>query len=209
MPLVRRPARPLALGILAALPGVALAALGSHHPTFLAYPTAHHWWTVHLAALFVFPLLPLALLLTLRGRLRANPVVVVVAAVGAYVYATAYTALDVLSGIGAGYVVDRLGPGELRPQAVNLVFEIGARMETVGGWAIVVLTLAVAVDVLPRLGIAALPAVAAIVGGALVHRAEHLYWPEGALACLAIGLGTGVLVALHERQREQSSARLG
>jgi len=42
-------------------------------------------------------------------------VVAVLAVLLAYVYAVAYTALDVISGVAAGYVTDRLGPGRLAP----------------------------------------------------------------------------------------------
>ena len=84
--------------------------------------------------LLVFPLVGLALAELVHGRRDAVAWVVRAAA---YVYATFYTALDVISGIGAGWVTHELGPGEPRPPAVSLMFRIGTPLGEVGSGALI------------------------------------------------------------------------
>lgn len=47
---------------------------------------------------------------------------------GGYLFATAYTALDVISGLAAGYITVELGPGQLRPEAVSVMFRAGSAL---------------------------------------------------------------------------------
>jgi hypothetical protein len=107
---------------LLAAPGLALAVAGLFHPEYLGYPTAERWMWVHVVGLFVFPLVGVALALLVSGRRDA---VAWVVRLGGYLFATAYTALDVISGLAAGYVTVELGPGTLRPEAVSQMFEVG------------------------------------------------------------------------------------
>ena len=63
----------------------------------------------------------------------------VVAVLAAFVYATAYTALDVINGIGAGFVTWRAGRRRRRgPDEVRSLFAIGSPLGEVGSWALVV-----------------------------------------------------------------------
>ncbi len=78
-----------------------LAVAGLFHPHHLTYDTSTRWWTLHVPGLLVFPLVGLALAALVGGR--RDPVAWAVR-LTAYVYATFYSALDVVSGIGAGYV---------------------------------------------------------------------------------------------------------
>lgn len=181
-----------------AAPALALGAVGSTHPAFLARDTAQHWWVMHLIGLFVFPLVAIALAALMRGRRGVVPVLVVPAA---YAFATCYTALDVISGIGAGWVTDKLPPDTLRPQAVTLSFDIGAKLGEVGAWALLVAAVVLTLDAVRRHGpLWAAPALL-LVAGAWFLRTEHIFPVGGVLSCVAIGLGTGWLAWLGSRQQ--------
>ena len=80
-----------------ATPGAALAVVGTTHPHTLSYSSSAHWTIMHVIGLLVFPLVGAAL--TGLVWRRTDPLAPVVG-VAAYVYATAYTALDVIAGIG-------------------------------------------------------------------------------------------------------------
>lgn len=176
-----------------AAPALALGAVGSTHPAFLARDTAQHWWVMHLIGLFVFPLVAIALAALMRGRRGAVPIVVVLAA---YVFATCYTALDVISGIGAGWVTDKLPPNTLRPEAVTLSFDIGGKLGEVGAWALLVAAVVLTLDAVRRHGpVLAAPALFLVVG-AWFLRTEHIFPTGGVLSCVAIGVGTGWLAWL-------------
>ena len=68
--------------VLLALPGLALGITGATHPGSLSYATSHHWWQMHLAGMFVFPLVGVALASLVWGR--RDPLALVLFA-GAYV----------------------------------------------------------------------------------------------------------------------------
>lgn len=175
--------------VLLALPGLVLAGAGLLHPHALSYDSAQRWTVLHLAGLFVFPLVGLALAMLVRGRMDA---VAWVVRLTAYVYATAYSALDVISGIGAGWATWRLGPDADRPDAVRHLFEIGGRLGEVGSWALIVSTGVVALDALRRLRLAALPGLVLLPGAWLVH-VGHIFAPTGVAGMVLLGLGTGWL----------------
>lgn len=181
--------RPAARAVGAALPGLALAAAGLVHPHSLNATSAERWTQLHLVGLFVFPLVALALVWLVRGR---TDLVAWVVRLTAYVYATAYSALDVISGIGAGYVTWRLAEGVPRPDEVRFLFSIGGRIGEVGSWALLACTVVVVLDAARRLGAAAVPGVLMVPGAWLVHT-DHIFSPYGALGMLLVGLGTGAL----------------
>ena len=54
--------------VLLALPGVALGIAGATHPHSLSYPTSEHWWQMHVAGMFVFPLVGVALMALVWAR---------------------------------------------------------------------------------------------------------------------------------------------
>jgi len=172
-----------------ALPGLVLAAAGLFHPHALTHATAPRWTMLHVAGLFVFPLVAVALVALVRGR--RDPVAWVVT-LTAYVYATAYSALDVISGIGAGYVTWRLGEGVPRPDEVRFLFSIGGRLGEVGSLALIACALVVAVDALRRRGAVAAPGLALVPGAVLVHM-DHIFAPTGVAGIALIGLATGYL----------------
>lgn len=183
--------QPRALGLLVALPALSLAVAGLFHPHSLDSDTAQRWFGLHVAGLLVFPLVGVALAALVRGR--RDPVAWVVR-VAAYVYATFYTALDVVSGMAAGYVTRELGPGVPRPDEVRLLFRIGTPIGEVGSWALLVCVVMLAVDLLVRHRVAALPVLLLVPGAWLVHT-DHIFSPLGVAGMALIGVGCGVLVA--------------
>ena len=178
-----------ALPVLLALPGLALAVAGLFHPHHLTYATSERWWTLHVPGLLVFPLVGLALAHLVRGRRDA---VAWVVRLTAYAYATFYSALDVISGIGAGYVTHELGPGAARPEAVSLMFRIGTDLGRVGEYALLACVVVLAVDQVVRLGARALPGLLLVPGAWLVH-VGHIFAPEGVAGTALLGVATGWL----------------
>ena len=179
-----------------ALPGLVLAAAGLFHPHSLSHATAPRWTLLHVAGLFVFPLVAVALVALVRGR--RDPVAWLVA-LTAYVYATAYSALDVISGIGAGYVTWRLGEGVPRPDEVRFLFSIGGRIGEVGSWALIACAVVVAVDAIRRRGAVAVPGLALVPGAVLVH-VGHIFAPTGVAGVALVGLATGYLAWCGRQQ---------
>ncbi len=179
-----------------AAPGVLLGLTGMTHPHRLSPQTAEHWFWMHLAGVFVFPLVGLALAWFVRGRRDLLALGVIGTA---FVYATLYTALDVVSGIGNGYVTWQLGDdAEPRPRAVSLAFRIGTMMGDVGAWALLAAAVLVVIDVFRRHGarLGTVVPAALLVAGSWFLRSEHIFWFWGSMSCLAIGVGTGWLAAV-------------
>lgn len=182
---------PLHVAALVAAPALALAVAGLFHPHRLDASTADRWFGLHLAGLLVFPLVGLALAWLVRGR--SDPVAWVVR-VTAYVYATFYTALDVVSGLAAGYVTRELGPGVPRPDEVRLLFRIGTPVGEVGSWALLACVVVLAVDQLVRHRAPAVPVLLLVPGAWLVHT-DHIFSPLGVAGMALLGVGSGALVA--------------
>jgi hypothetical protein len=189
-------------GLLAA-PGLSLAAAGLVHPHHLTHATALRWTMLHVVGLFVFPLVGMALAALVAGR--RGPVAWLVR-LSAYTYATAYSALDVISGIGAGYVTWRLGEGAERPDAVRYLFVIGGRLGEVGSWALIGCAAVVVLDAVRRMGPAAAPGSILVVGAGLVH-VDHIFAPTGVVGMALVGLGTGWLGVLVARADLSPSPR--
>lgn len=132
-----------------ALPPLLLAAMGLTHPQDLTDDTAGHWRTLHVLLLPVFPLLALAPWLVTRPVSRVLGWLV---ALLGYVFATLYTALDVLAGIGAGALqADNGGSGRL------VLFAQGADLADYGEWAYVLATVLAAAVAVRTVGLAAVP----------------------------------------------------
>ncbi len=196
-----RPARSLvarARPALLAAPALSLAAAGLLHPHGLTYDTASMWTTLHVLGIFAFPLVGVALawLVGLRTDALAWAV-----RVTAFVYATAYSALDVVNGVAAGYMTWRLGPDVPRPRAISVVFKIGGDLGTVGSYALLAACLLLVLDVLGRFTAAVtlrLPVLALLPGAYLVHT-HHIFAPLGVLGMVLIGLGAGYVAWLAAR----------
>ncbi len=182
--------------VLCALPGLVLGVAGLRHPMHLNAATAHTWWTLHVAGLFVFPLVGVALMALVWGR---RDVVAVLVVLTSFVYATAYSALDVLSGIGAGYVTDHLPAGAPRPDEVRSLFAIGTPLGRIGSVALILAALLVTFDALTRVGAKGAVGLLAVLGAVLVHN-FHIYPPWGSTGIALVGLGTGGLARRWPRE---------
>lgn len=170
-----------------ALPGVLLAVLGLMHPDALAPSTAARWVQVHLLLLPVFPLLAVALGVLLRGE---SGVVAALARVAAYGYAVLYTALDVLAGIAAGVVTDRLRSGS---QVALDLRALGTTLGTAGSAALLVAAVLTGAVLLRQHGPRTLPGTAALCAGAVAFGYGHVYWPVGGLGALGVAAGCALL----------------
>lgn len=179
-----------------ALPGLTLAASGFFHPQHLTQSSAHTWWVLHVAGLFVFPLVGVGLMGLFAGR---RDLVALLGALAAFVFATAYSALDVLNGIGAGYVTWRLEASAPRPDEVRSLFAIGSPLGEVGSWALILAAVIVSIDALVRSGRRAVPGLVLMPGALLVH-SDHIFWPVGALGMALLGIGTGWLASGRSRK---------
>lgn len=174
-----------------ALPGLALAVAGLFHPHHLTYDTSWRWYALHLPGLLVFPLVGAALAVVVRGR--RDPVAWLVR-LAAYGYACFYTALDVVSGIGAGWVTHQLGPDVPRPPAVSQMFRIGTPLGEIGSWCLLVAAVVLLVDTVARTGVRGAGAVLLVPGALLVH-VGHIFAPEGVVGMVLVALGTAAATA--------------
>jgi hypothetical protein len=186
---------PAVVAVLSTLPGLSLAVAGYFHPMHLTEQTAHRWWTLHVPGMFAFALVGVALMALFRGR--RDPVAWV-AVLASFVYALFYNALDILSGIGAGFVTSRLPSGSPRPDEVRSIFRIGTPLGEIGSWALVVAAVVVALDAVLRHGLRGISGALLVPGAVLVH-VDHIYWPWGALGMALIGIGTGALAWLKSQ----------
>jgi hypothetical protein len=187
--------------ILVAAPGLVLGVAGLWHPQHLTEATAERWWVLHVAGLFVFPLVGVALVALVRGR---RDVVAVLVTVLAYVYATAYSALDVISGIAAGYVTSRLPAGATRPDEVRSLFAIGTPLGHVGSVALVLAGLLLTLDAVRRHGARGAVGLLVVLGALMLHR-WHIYPPYGSAGIALVGLGTGGLAGIGTRSGSRVS----
>ena len=187
--------------ILCGAPGVVLGVAGLWHPQHLTGATADRWWVLHVAGLFVFPLVGVALVALVWGRRDVTAVLVTVLA---YVYATAYSALDVISGIAAGYVTSRLPSGAPRPDEVRSLFAIGTPLGHVGSVALVLAAALLTLDAVRRRGGIGAVGLPAVLGALMLHR-WHIYPPYGSAGIALVGVGTGLLAGIGTREEGLAS----
>ena len=188
----------------AGLPGLLLAAVGTTHPGSLTAATGEHWRAVHVVALPLFPLLPLGPWLVARSVDRRLGWVV---GLLGYVFATSYTALDVLAGIGAGALQTLTAT-----DGIVVLFGEGDALARVGTLAYLAACVLAAAGILagarrltvPRGVLAALGTVLAV-GAAWSLRTSHIFPPRGVLTMLAASVGW-VLLALVRQHRTPVSS---
>lgn len=171
--------------VLLGLPGLVLGVAGLTHPAHLTPDTARWWATLHILGIGVFPLVGVALmaLVGLRSDLAAWSI-----RITAFVYATAYSALDIISGVTAGYVTHRLGHVP-RPDAVRYIFAIGTPIGHVGSLALILCGLIVTAQWVARYRVRGAAAGLIPLGALLLHE-FHIYPPYGAGGIALVGLGT-------------------
>ena len=172
-----------------ALPGVALAGFGLLHPLFLDPTTARAWWTLHIWLIPVFPLISVAVWVLLRGE--RGPLAWA-ARVAAYGFATFYTALDVLAGIGAGLVTEVQQGGS---PAAGQLFVIGDRLGATGVYCLMACAVLTGVVLIRRDGVRAVPGTVLLAGACYPFLQGHIFRPVGVLAMLAIAAGCALLAA--------------
>jgi len=184
--MTRRPVVLLSLAV--AVPPLALAAVGVSHPTHLDADSAGYWRDLHIGILAVFPLLGFAPWIVVRGhRLWLSWT----AAVLGFVYASFYTALDVLAGIGAGGL-EHEGMHEATPVA----FDLGDRLGLVGSVAFVAACVLAGAFAVRMRGIRALPGALLVVLGSVLFLFEHIFFPVGVIGQLCLAAGWVLLVVL-------------
>lgn len=170
-----------------ALPGLVLAGVGLTHPAGLTAATAHHWWTMHVVLLPLFPLLVVAFWVLLLGD--RSPLAWL-ARIAGYGYAVFYTALDVLAGIAAGVVVER--DGRTGDQAARLI-GVGDQLGLVGSWCFLVAGALTTAALVPRGRRVVWPGGALVLIGGWGFLENHIFRPYGVLAQVGIAAGTALL----------------
>jgi hypothetical protein len=196
--------------VVVAGPAVVLAGLGLTHPQELTATSAPWWTTLHLLLLPIFPLLAVSLWLLLRGV--PGPVAWV-ARIAAYGYATFYSVIDVVVGIGAGELTQFNAARGLpeRTVEVDRLIGVGNDVGAVGVWCFLVACVATALAVVLRVGRRALPgALVLLVAGVLFTGGWHIYWPAGVVTMLVLAVGFGLLaVVLPDPQPRSDHAGAG
>jgi hypothetical protein len=167
--------------LIVALPPFLLAVAGMSHPGSLDDTSAMHWHDMHVVLLPVFPLLGVAPWLLIRHE---RPTLGWIAAVLGYAYATLYSGLDVLAGIGAGALQQRNADN-----GVSTLFAEGNRLGAYGAWAYFAATVLVATVTALRWRWPALPGAVLVVAGAWSFLDSHIFRPRGVLTMIALGVG--------------------
>lgn len=180
----------LAVGV----PPLALAAIGVTHPLHLTASAAEYWRNLHVVTLVLFPLLGFAPWLVVRGWM---PLLTWIVGVLGFVYATFYTALDVLAGIGAGGLkLDHLG------SATGVLFGLANHLGAIGSYALIIACAVAGVYAVSRARLAALPGAILVVLGAVLFLERHIFFPAGVIGQLCLAVGWCALVfALGVRAR--------
>lgn len=177
----------------AALPPLALAAAGLVHPIYLTNASAMRWHDLHVVLLPVFPLLAVGP--WLLGRRHGRVLGWATGLLG-YTYATFYSALDVLAGIGAGALQERHLGGTFA------LFAQADALARIGTWAYLAATALTAAASChanrrsARALIRTLTGTVLVVVGAWTFRTSHVFWPQGVLAMLALTAGWAILAAV-------------
>jgi hypothetical protein len=118
----------------------------------------------------------------------------VLARIAAYVYAAYYTGLDTLAGIAAGIAVQAEPGGS--PTAYDLIV-LGDHLADVGVYAFLAAAVLTGVVAVRRSGARAAPGAAFLIGAAVPFLHGHIWWPDGGLAMVGVGVGCGLLSAVR------------
>lgn len=173
--------------IVVAVPPLALAAVGVTHPTDLTMGSSEYWRNLHVATLFVFPLLGISPWLIVRGGARW---ISWLAAVLGFAYAALYTALDVLSGIGAGGL-EMADMGS----ATGTLFHLGTALGALGSYFFIAACAFAGGVEFWRRGWRTLGATVLLIAGSLLFLERHIYFPVGVAGQVLIAAGWVWLLA--------------
>ncbi|MFF3562658.1 hypothetical protein ACFYXS_21715 [Streptomyces sp. NPDC002574] len=185
------------LALVTAVP-LALAAVGLlAHPHTLTAATAHHWAELHVWLLPLFPLLPLGLVVPLRGHHRrdAAGLATSLAWVGAYGYAVLYTGLDAVAGIAGGTVREHAAPGQatLLEPLFTTADALGRAAVLAFAGAVLATGAALLLRGGVRDGLRAAPGTAVLLAACWSFRDSHIFWPRGVFTMLAFAAGFALL----------------
>lgn len=178
--------------LVVAAPALLLAVIGLVHPYGGSEDNATLWRNLHVLLLPVFPLLGVAIWVLLRG---VPGVLAWTARVAAFGYATFYSGLDILTGIGVGALLQR----QSDVQAIEAVAAIGRDLGRVGSVFFIVACVAISLALVKRVRRAALPGAVVLVIAAVVFGESHINGPAGVLAMLALAAGFAWLAAVSSR----------
>ena len=157
--------------------------------------TAHHWWTLHVVLLPVFPLLAVVIWALLRGE---GGIVAWVGRIAGYVFAVFYTGLDTVTGIAAGVALDTK---QASTAAVDRLVEVGNELAVPGIWAYPVAVIITGILSVRRDGPRALPGAVILVAAAIPFMLAHIYWPVGVAAMVGTAIGAAALeIARHKSE---------
>ncbi|MEY2847392.1 MAG: hypothetical protein RI885_57 [Actinomycetota bacterium] len=182
---------------LATVPTIVVLLVGLTHPTRLTEQSAEWWRNLHIILLPVFPFMGLAPWLVARAVDRRLGWV---AAIGGFGFATCYTSLDVLAGIGGGAMM--LG-GE--SDASGPLFRIGNQLAQVGVYSLVGATLVASIAAIVRARLVAIPGALLALVGAYLIADGHVYFPQGTLALALVAGGYAILATLVTRPASAAS----
>ncbi len=199
-----RVTRPRLLPLLAVvLPPLVLAAIGVTHPPRLNLGTAEWWTTMHLLLVPLFPLLAVALWVSLRGD--RTPLAWASRAFSV-VFVAFYTALDAVSGIATGVVLQ--GLQDEKAAVIDDLFATGQPLGRIGGYAFLAAVIAL-LGVAWRAGTRGWmfwSAAVALVGSAFAFTLFHIYWPRGVVAMIGFAIGFGLLEFARGRRAVSPAA---
>jgi hypothetical protein len=181
---------PVRRAVMLAAPGVVLAGLGLTHPDQLTRATAEWWTNLHVMLVPLFPLFGVALWMLIAGEKGWLAWAIRIAAFG---YVVFYGALDVLAGVGTGWLV--LEGAAPNGAEVEALFNVAGSFAFWGTRLLVVACVLTAYLFYVKAGRATLPGGIVLVLAAVVFRNSHIYWPEGGLSCLGLAVGLGWLGA--------------
>ena len=182
-----------------AVPGLVLGGIGFSHPTLLTPQSAYWWATMHIVLLPIFPLLAVAVWLLLRHDRTA---VGWGGRVAALIFVPFYTALDCISGIAAGTVVQ--AGSDPKSEVVASLFAAGRPLGYIGSYAFfvaVILVLASAWRSGSRGWLFFVAAGVALVS-AYLFTTSHIYFPKGVLAMLGFAASFATLEAIRRSRPE-------
>ena len=191
--------RTLLLCLAVAVPPLVLATVGVTHPTDLTPQSAEYWRDLHIGILAIFPLLGFAPWLIVRGH---HLWLSWTAGALGLIYAAFYTALDVLSGIGAGGL-EHAGMHESTP----VVFGLGSDLGDIGSYAFIAACALAAGFSVRWVGLRAVPGSVLVLAGSLLFLTRHIYFPLGVVGQLCLAAGwVAIVVALRVRWARQLQA---
>lgn len=177
--------------LLVALPGLVLAGIGLTHPHHLDGDTAQWWRDMHIILAVIFPLLGAAQWVLLEDTPKPIRYAGRVAAFG---YVVFYGALDALAGIGGGAMTMNNARDAAAP-----VFKIGNQLGHVGAWCFFAASIAIAVCVLVKRRLKAIPGAVLLATGSFLFLSSHIYWPKGVIACTCIAFGMAAVSFVSPR----------